>query len=163
MAKWKSGRVDRMRVKGSNDPYRLTEKLPGGATCQGCGSTVKEGRWTWVDSVKKGKEPASATCPACRRMEDDYPAGYLVLEGSFFGENREEIMNLVRNVAEDEKEKHPMERVMAIRKDGDTTLITTTGVHIARRLGDSLKKSYRGELKVNYEAGEKRIRVSWFR
>jgi len=29
MAKWKSGRVDRMRMKGSKDPYMPTEKLPG--------------------------------------------------------------------------------------------------------------------------------------
>jgi hypothetical protein len=52
---------------------------------------------------------------------------------------------------------------MAVRKDGEATLITTTGVHIARRLGESLKRSYRGDLKINYEDGEKRIRVSWFR
>ncbi len=160
MAKWKTGRVDRMRVKGSKDSYRLTEKLPGGATCQSCGSTVQEGRWTWSVPAEGA---ASATCPACRRVADDYPAGYLMLEGSFFGENRGEIMNLVRNVAKAEKGEHPMERIMAIRKDGETTLITTTGVHIARRLGDSLKRSYRGDLKVNYEDGEKRIRVSWCR
>lgn len=160
MAKWKSGRVDRMRVKGSKDPYRLTEKPPGGTTCKGCGAMVQEGRWTWSEPAKGA---VNTTCPACRRVADDYPAGYLVLEGAFFGENRVEIMNLVQNVAEAEKNKHPMERVMAIRKDGETTLITTTGVHIARRLGDSLKRSYQGDLKVNYKDGEKLIRVNWFR
>lgn len=160
MAKWKSGRVDRMRVKGSKDPYRLTEKPPGGATCKRCGAMVREGRWTWSEAAKGG---VIMTCPACRRMEDDYPAGYLALEGPFFGENRKEIMNLVRNVAEAEKNKRPLERVMAIRRDGETTLITTTGVHIARRLGHSLKRSYQGDLQVNYKDGEKRVRVSWFR
>jgi hypothetical protein len=160
MAKWMFGPVDRMRVKGSNDPYRLTEKLPGGATCRSCGLTVQQGRWTWSSPEKAA---LSTTCPACRRLEDDYPAGYLMLEGPFFGQKRKEIMNLVRNVAEAEKKEHPMERVMAVRKDGEATLITTTGVHIARRLGESLKRSYRGDLKINYEDGEKRIRVSWFR
>ncbi len=160
MAKWRSGRVDRMRVKENKDPYRLTEKLPGGATCQGCGSTVQEGRWTWSVPAKGA---VSATCPACRRLQDDYPAGYLILEGEFFVENRVEIMNLVRNVAKAEKNEHPMERVMTIRKDGKTTLITTTGVHIARRLGDSLKRSYQGDLQINYKSGEKRIQVNWFR
>jgi len=100
---------------------------------------------------------------ARRRVKDNYPAGYLILEGEFFVENRGEIMNLVRNVAKAEKNEHPMERVMTIRKDGETTLITTTGVHIARRLGDSLKRSYQGDLQINYKDGEKRIQVNWLR
>jgi hypothetical protein len=160
MAKWKSGRVDRMRVKGGKDPYRLTEKPPGGTICQGCGAIVVDGRWTW-SAPSKGT--VSTTCPACRRIQDDYPAGYIELQGQFFAENRKEIMNLVKNVAEAEKSEHPLERVIAIRKDGGATLVTTTGVHIARRLGDSIKRSYQGELTVKYEEGEKRVRVNWAR
>lgn len=160
MAKWKSGRVDRMRIKESKDPYRLAEKLPGGAVCSGCDAIVQEGRWTWSKSAEMGVE---TVCPACRRIEDDYPAGYLALEGPFFRENREEIMNLVQNVAQAEMNERPMERIMVISKDGGTTLITTTGVHIARRLGDSLKRSYQGDLKLDYKDGEKGIRVSWCR
>ena len=160
MAKWKSGRVARLRFKGDKDPYRLTEKPPGGVVCQDCGAKVVKGRWTWsAPSV----EVASAICPACRRIHDNYPAGYLSLEGPFFTENREEIMNLVSNVAEAEKGEHPLERVMAIEKDGGVTVITTTGIHIARRLGDSIQRSYRGELMVSYEDGEKRVRVNWDR
>ncbi|MDF1537202.1 MAG: BCAM0308 family protein [bacterium] len=160
MAKWKSGRVDRMRLKGGKDPYKLTEKPPGGAMCRDCGATVMGGRWTW--GAPSG-ETVSTVCPACRRIRDSYPAGYLALEGPFFTENRQEIMNLVGNVAEAEKGEHPLERVMAIEEDGGATVITTTGVHIARRLGDSVQRSYRGELTVNYEDGEKRVRVNWAR
>lgn len=160
MAKWKSGRVDRMRVKESKDPYRLAEKPPGGAICKGCSAVVQSGRWTWNQPEGEG---VTTMCPACRRVEDGYPAGYLVLEGPFFGDNRREIMNLVRNVAQAEKNLHPMERVMAIRKSGEATLITTTGIHIARRLGESLRRSYQGDLQVNYEEGEKKVRVNWSR
>jgi hypothetical protein len=160
MAKWKSGRVDRMRVKESKDPYLRIEKLPGGAFCKKCDAMVQEGRWTWDVPAEKGVE---TLCPACRRIEDKYPAGYLELEGPFLSENREEIMNLVRNVAQVERNDHPMERIMVIRKDGGTTHITTTGVHIARRLGDSLKRAYQGDLKIDYKDGEKGIRVSWSR
>ncbi|MDF1525170.1 MAG: BCAM0308 family protein [bacterium] len=160
MAKWKTGRVDRMRFKGDKDPYRLAEKPPGGAVCKDCGATVVDGRWTW--SAPSG-EVVSTVCPACRRIRDNYPAGYLTLDGPFFTENREEIMNLVSNVAEAEKGEHPLERVMAMENDGGTTGITTTGVHLARRLGDSVQRSYRGELTVHYEEGENRVRVNWAR
>jgi hypothetical protein len=149
-----------MRVKESKDPYRLAEKLPGGATCKRCEARVQEGRWIWGTHDEKGVE---TLCPACRRIEDNFPAGYLELEGPFFNENREEIMNLVRNVARIEKKEHPMERIMLIRKDGGATQITTTGIHIARRLGDSLKRAYQGDLKVYYKDGEKGVRISWAR
>jgi NMD protein affecting ribosome stability and mRNA decay len=149
-----------MRVKGSKDPYRLTEKLPGGVTCKDCGATVKEGRWIWKTS---GKSSVVTTCPACRRIEDGYPAGFLAMEGQFLQENRKQIMNMVRSVAEAEKNEHPMERIMDIREDREGTLITTTGMHITRRLGVSLKRSYRGDLQVQYDDSEKRIRVNWSR
>lgn len=160
MAKWKTGRVDRMRVKESKDPYELTEKLPGGATCRECSAVVQEGRWVWSGPARGD---VLTVCPACRRTMDDYPAGYLMLEGPFFEENRKEIMNLVRNVGAAEKGEHPLERVMAVRRQGKATLITTTGIHLARRLGNSLKRSYQGDLQVQYEEGARQVRINWTR
>jgi hypothetical protein len=36
-----------------------------------------------------------AVCPACKRINDDYPAGVIQLSGSFFGQHKEEILNLI--------------------------------------------------------------------
>jgi hypothetical protein len=56
-----------------------------------------------------------------------------------------------------------MERIMAISAKEDHTLVTTTGIHLARRIGEALKHSYQGELDFIYGDAEKSIRVSWSR
>jgi hypothetical protein len=42
-------------------------------------------------------------------------------------------------------------------------MIRTTGIHVARRIGDALSRAYQGELTLDYLDGEKSIRVSWER
>ena len=43
------------------------------------------------------------------------------------------------------------------------TLVTTTGIHVARRIGESLARSYRGDLDCRYADGADSIRVTWAR
>ena len=102
-------------------------------------------------------------CAACRRIADRFPAGRVEIGGAFFNDHREEILRLVRNVEAAEKKKHPLERVMAIEDNGEKVLVTTTGIHVARRIGESLSHSYQGEFAFNYGDGEDSIRVSWSR
>ena len=72
-------------------------------------------------------------------------------------------MNLVRNVEATAKKERPLERIMAIENDGDQAVVTTTGIHVARRIGESLSHSYQGEFDFRYGDGEDSIRVSWSR
>jgi hypothetical protein len=69
----------------------------------------------------------------------------------------------VRNVEATEKKERPTERIMAIADDGGQTVVTTTGIHVARRIGESLSHSYQGEFDFRYGDGEDSIRVSWSR
>ena len=100
-------------------------------------------------------------CPACQRIADNYPAGYVELKGEFFEQRREEILNLVNNEEKLETGEHPMEKIMAITLEDDTTLITTTGVHVARRIGEAIARAYQGNLDYTYGDNEKSIRVVW--
>jgi NMD protein affecting ribosome stability and mRNA decay len=136
--------------------HKLTEP----AICQQCKAVYKGGRWTWKTVENT---PVSTHCPACLRIAQSYPAGILELQGTFFNEHKSQIMNLVENVAESEKRARPLERVMKIRKTADTTIIETTGVHIARRIGEALARAYKGNYSFRYPDGENSIRVSWER
>ena len=106
-----------------------------------------------------GSEPD----PACRRIADKFPAGYIEMQGGFFAEHRDEVLNLVRNVEDKEKTNHPMERIMAIEKRPDRTLVTTTGIHIARGIGGALSSAYNGEISIRYLDGENCVKVHWTR
>ena len=83
--------------------------------------------------------------------------------GLFFDGHQDEILNLVHNIEKIEKTAHPLERIMAVTPNGEKTLITTTGIHIARRIGEAMTRAYQGEYSMQYAEGEKRIRISWQR
>lgn len=161
MDKSPNGRKDTRLIKEKrNDAYKSKDKLPDFAHCSTCGAMFVGGRWTWT-------APASAKtkviCPACQRCADNFPAGYIEMKGDFFAKHRQEIISLSKNIENQEKEPHPMERIMDIRDEGDHTLLTTTGVHLARRIGDALAQSFKGSYNFHYADGEQKIRVYWER
>ncbi len=160
MDKGQYGRRDRLVQEKHHDTYREGKKWPEPTACTQCSSVYIEGRWTWYDIPAKANK---VVCPACQRIADNYPAGYLELNGTFFKEHHEEMLNLIRNEEEQEKGEHPLERIMAISEDDDQTVITTTGIHIARRIGEAISRAYQGELSFTYGDGEKTIRVFWSR
>jgi hypothetical protein len=52
---------------------------------------------------------------------------------------------------------------MALTANEKPTLVMTTGVHLARRIGEALARAYKGELSFQYLDGEQRIKVHWQR
>jgi NMD protein affecting ribosome stability and mRNA decay len=160
MDKGRYGRQDRLIKEKRNDPYRERGKYRDSTICCECGALFVNGRWSWK---KREGRCFETTCPACLRIADKYPAGYVMIRGPFFRDRQEEILNLLKNIEKLEKGEHPLERIMSIKKEKDHTAVSTTGVHIARRIGDALCSSYQGDLTLNYEDGEKRIRVQWER
>ena len=94
-----------------HDTYQLKSKLAEPTVCSQCQAVYHQGRWQWLAA------PANAhqgICPACHRIRDDYPAGYLTLQGVFYLAHREEIMHLVRNHEKHQCTEHPLKRIMKI-------------------------------------------------
>lgn len=52
---------------------------------------------------------------------------------------------------------------MTIEDNQDAVLLTTTGINLARRIGEALSRAYKGELTFQYGDGEESIRVYWQR
>ena len=143
------------------DTYGLRGKLPDSTACPSCGAVYRSGRWTW------GPPPAQAhrtLCPACRRSEDGYPAGLVVVEGEFVKAHREEISALARHVEEREKREHPLKRIMRVEEPAAGRLeIATTDARLARGIGEALHHAYQGDLDYQTRDAETLFRVSWRR
>lgn len=160
MDKSQYGRRDRLVQEKRHDTYREDKKWPEPTACTECNAVYIEGRWTWYEPPSKANK---VLCPACQRIAENYPAGYLELRGSFFKKHHEEMLNLIRNEEKQEKGEHPLERIMDITEENEHTMITTTGIHIARRIGEAVSHAYQGDLSFTYGDGEKTIRVLWDR
>lgn len=143
-----------------HDPYRLNGKLREPAVCETCGAVQRRGQWKW-DSKPEGA--AQVLCPACRRTQERQPAGYLKVKGAFFAAHRAEIIALIRNFAHHARDEHPLERIMAVEDHADHALVTTTGVHLARGLGEALAAAYQGELDLHFDKAAYLLRAEWTR
>lgn len=153
-------RRDELLQELVHDSYKSRKKLPEPTRCPDCGAVFQRGRWSW------GGEAAAANeerCPACHRIHDRFPAGYVALKGSFFTAHRDEILQRVRNCEETEKRSHPLERLMRVEDTEEGVLVTTTGTHLARRIGDALFDAYKGDLDYHYNKEENLLRVAWHR
>jgi hypothetical protein len=142
------------------DAYGIRGKLPDPTTCSSCGAIYRDGRWAW------GSPPADAhrvRCPACRRIEDDYPAGLVTISGEFAAAHADEIRNLARNVEEREKQEHPLKRIMAIEAGEGRLVVKTTDAKLARGIGEALHHAYHGELDYVMSEAENVLRVEWKR
>jgi NMD protein affecting ribosome stability and mRNA decay len=151
-------RHDRLLQEQVHDSYKAKGKLSEPSVCPQCGAVFHKGRWQWISA------PAGAhaeTCPACHRIHDHYPAGFLTLKGKFMNDHRDEVMNLLHNEEKRERADHPMKRIMAVEESGDEVLVTTTDIHLARSMGDALHHAYQGKLEYHYNPEQNLLRVEW--
>lgn len=155
------GRQDRLLRERVHDTYKSKHKLPEPTECPQCGAIYHEGRWTW------GAASATAhreLCPACHRINDHVPAGFLTLNGEFLQQHRDEILHVIRNVEAKEKAEHPLNRLMRIEdQDEGGVLVTFTNPHLARAAGEAVQSAYKGEFELDYEPDETIVRVRWSR
>ena len=154
------GYRDRQVEEVAHDPYMARNKPPEPALCPECGLVFHKGRWQRAPRPVKAHEHL---CPACHRIKDRFPAGYVKLSGDFLGTHRDEIRHLIRNEEQQEAANHPLQRIMDITEEGGVTSVTTTDVHLARRIGEALHHAYQGKLDIKYSQDEYVVRVTWER
>jgi NMD protein affecting ribosome stability and mRNA decay len=153
-------RRDRLVQESRHDTYKAKHKLPEPTVCPQCGAVFHEGRWQWLAKPAQAHEEM---CPACHRIHDDFPAGYVTLSGAFLNAHRDELLHLAKNQEEHEKAEHPLKRIMKIEDQEDGVMISTTDIHLARGIGEALHRAYEGTLEYHYNEQENLLRVVWER
>lgn len=151
-------RHDRLIQERIHDPYKARLKMADPAVCPRCHAVYEAGRWQW------GPRPAGAeeiVCQACHRIADHCPAGVVTLQGAYVAQHHDELLALVRHQEEQEKADHPLNRIMEIRDTTDGLELTTTDIHLPRRIGEALRRSHQGDLTLHYDEGEYFARVHW--
>lgn len=148
-----------------HDPYRRRGKLPEPTVCPGCGLAFAAGRWQ-TPNWRWGFAPASANkacCPACRRIRERLPAGEVRIDGAFAQEHRDELILAIRRCEARTTPRHPLQRIVAFDDLRGGLRVTTTDGHLARRIGEALRRAYRGRLSLHYESEQPLLRVNWTR
>jgi hypothetical protein len=148
------GRAQRDRIL---DPYEAQHKPDEPSACPQCGAIYHRGRWAW-GQAPEGAHPH--LCAACRRIGEHLPAGVVTLHRPP-ARLKEQVIGLVRHEEAAEKSEHPLNRVMAIEEADGNLLISTTDIHLPRRIGEALKRAYHGELVMHFDDDGYFARIDW--
>jgi NMD protein affecting ribosome stability and mRNA decay len=151
--------MDRLLQERVHDPYKTRQKLPEPTVCPVCNAVYRSGRWQWADAWPM--DAHTELCQACRRRKDNYPAGVVALTGDVVRHHRSEMLNLVRHLESEERAEHPMNRIMGIEEYSNRLVISTTDVHLPRRLGQAIHHAYKGTLDRHYDHEGCFVRVNW--
>jgi hypothetical protein len=150
------GRLPPQREDSYHDDFKHADP----AACPRCRATYLRGRWTWeaapADCVR-------TLCPACQRIEDNFPAGYVTIKGEFLAGHRDEILKLVTARAERARLAHPLQRIIGMQEVDRGVLVTTTDGHLARGIGVALRDAFKGQLGINFSRDENLVRATWSR
>jgi hypothetical protein len=142
-----------------HDPYQPKGKYRD-MRCSACGALYRSGRWQWSSTDETA---APGTCPACRRIADRMPAGRLSLEGPYVAQHHAELVQIAQHEADAERAEHPMHRIMALDPRAGGIEITTTDIHLPRRIGEALRRAHDGDLTFAFSDNAYEIRVHWRR
>jgi len=153
-------RRDNIVPETGHDTYRRRGQPKDPSVCPVCEAVFHKGHWQWIPAPASSHEDK---CPACLRIEDKFPAGFVTLEGEFLREHQAEIIHLVRNAAAAEEGEHPLNRIMEMTEGSGRVDVTTTDLHMARRIAEAVNNAYGGELGLQYAEGDTIVRVNWKR
>jgi hypothetical protein len=144
-----------------HDPYKPRKKPHEPCLCPQCGAVNLSGRWQWAK--EKPEHLQEEICPACHRINDEYPAGEIILSGGFLETHKHEIVELTHNTERAERAEHPLQRIMDIDETGGKVTVTTTDIHLARRIGHAVFDAYKGHLDTHYDPEGYYLRMTWRR
>ena len=154
-----SPRTDRLLQEHIHDPYKTRRKPSEPSVCPVCNAVYRNGRWQWADAWPM--DAHLELCQACRRSKDNYPAGVLSLKGEKVTQHKTEMLNLVHHLEAKERTEHPMHRIMRIEEHPNRLVISTTDVHLPRRLAQAIHHAYKGTLDRKYDKEGCFVRVNW--
>ena len=142
------------------DPYKRPRKLAEPTVCPQCGAVYQNGRWHWAARPEDAHE---VVCQACHRINDHYPAGIVTITNSLPAKEKAEMLNLVRHQEEAEKAEHPLNRIIDIDEGPEAIVITTTDIHLPRRIGEAIQRAFRGSHTTHFDENGYFVRVNWSR
>ncbi len=149
-------------------PLRDTKAAADPAICTRCNAIWHKGNWSTDPAVRRtlerGRILTKVLCSACRLTREGNPAGILYLSGSYFLQNRIQILQCIQNSERNAAQKNPLERISQMDAGPKKTFVVeTTSEKLARRLGRAVHRAHHGELNIRFSDEDHFVRVYWHR
>ena len=77
--------------------------------------------------------------------------------------HKDEILAVVRRQEREESTEHITHRIMGVQQSPSEMLIKTTDIHLPRRIGEAIRRAFKGDLTMDYQEDGCLLRVGWCR
>ncbi len=150
------------------DPYMPAKGFPEPNICPVCNVVYHKKHWSFdpnlLAETRKEKNIKSVKCPACRKIEDKYAMGKVLLTGSFVAEHMEELLNVIKSEERRARDNNPLDRLIFVEKRDGGIYAETTSDALAMRVGHHLKEAYKGGAEnFKFRRGDKFVEIDWHR
>lgn len=151
------------------------KKTKGMKLCGNCGAVYYSGHWhnspAIASVMRKGKKPGASSaelCYECRWLANGRDPklaqfeGQVTLDGLKDIDEKEMILNEVRNIGGRAQKRDPLEHIIAIDDRGERVVITTTENQLAVAIGKEVAAAFKGgKLTITFSDGNLPARVHW--
>lgn len=149
-------------VKGKH-PFRV---------CGFCHAIYFDKHWQNIPELykwlKKQGRIEEQLCFECTWIKKGTPfasvnyEGEVILDNTIAGNEKNEILNLVRNVGKRAAARDPEDQIIKIDDRGSKIIIRTTENQLAISIGKQVARAFKGgELKIKYSHEDAPVRVYW--
>lgn len=139
----------------------------GVAVCETCSAINMKKHWFLNNEnyQKLIKDPLTrfVQCPGCRRLSDKHIEGEVLLENPQLSQSKEMMYGALYNTAARAFHENPLSRIYSIEEKGNQIRILTTTCTLARRIGQVMKRAFKGSLDIRYSPDEKFASVHWIK
>lgn len=166
MSRGARGFHTRKAINSEHDPYLSKEAPKDMSICRKCRSVYHEKRWYRNDELPehlRSKIGGEVFCPACQKIRDKYSEGFVIIEGNFPKEHREELMRLLEHKKSRAMSINPLEQIIEVKEHEGRIEITTTTEKFAQRIGKILTKAFNGKIEYKWTDDTKIARIIWVR
>lgn len=165
--RWTNVTITR-RVDREAGRHRGSSAAAGARLCKGCGAMYAKRRWSLAatplaQNLRAIAAPERTLCPACRQVANGQFAGEVRVSGTFAAAHRAEVERLIRNEVRRASEDNPLGRIVRLDRLPEGFRVRTTTEHLAKRLGQSLHKAFRGKVRYRFSEENKFAHVTWSR
>jgi NMD protein affecting ribosome stability and mRNA decay len=125
-------------------------------------------RWSFaatppIRNLRALAAPERTMCPACRQVASGQFSGEVRVSGTFATAHRAEVERLIRNEVRRASEDNPLGRIVRLDPLPEGFRVRTTTEHLAKRIGQSLHKAFRGKVRYRFSEENKFAHVTWRR
>lgn len=159
--------VKKKSINTEKDPYLLKLSPGDMALCRKCGAMYHDKRWSIgakAPVIAEGKKKrVSVLCPACQKIKDNFPEGYVTIQGAFVKTHKDEILRIIKNKEKIAMRYNPLDRIIGISEKRGVIEVTTTTEKLAQRIGQIIGKAFDGDVEYKWSSDVKLARIVWTR